>query len=299
MVNTQEKPGNTAISADFPYESKFVEVKGSRMHYIEAGSGDPILFLHGNPTSSYLWRNVIPYLEGQGRCIAPDLIGMGKSGKPDIEYGFTDTFEYLEAFIETLGLKNITLVLHDWGSGMGFHYANTHRDNIKAIAFMEAMIKTYDWSDFDGQVRVMLKMVRSPAGWLLVKFANVFIKKMLPDLIVRDLTAEEKAVYAAPYPTIKSRTPLLAWPRSIPIAGSPPHVHAAVSGYIQWLTETDVPKLLLYNDHGVGIRPEDVQWVRNNMSNIELVKFGSGTHFIQEDSPHELGRAIAAWHAKL
>ena len=142
------------ISSKFPFESKFINIKGSKMHYIDVGYGDPVLFLHGNPTSSYLWRNIIPYLQTKGRCIAPDLIGMGKSGKPDIDYMFDDHYEYLLKFIEKLKLKNITLVLHDWGSGLGFHYANTHRRNIKGITFMEAMVKPMVWSDMPSKLKM-------------------------------------------------------------------------------------------------------------------------------------------------
>ncbi len=271
---------------------------GSKIHYIEEGEGDPILFLHGNPTSNYLWRNVIPHVSKSGRCIAPDLIGMGKSEKPDIQYGFKDSYAYLEGFIEKLGLENVTLVLHDWGSGLGFHYANLHRDNIKAIAFFEAMIKTYKWQSFSFDVRMMLKMMRMPVfGWLMGKVFNLFIKKMLPDLIERKLSNDELAVYAEPYKTIKSRTPLLAWPRSIPIAGKPAMVHTAVQSYRQWLTETEIPKLLIYTDKGVGILPEDVEWVKANMKNVNTVRLERGTHFIQEDDPHGIGEAVAQWYS--
>lgn len=199
------------ISAEFPFESKFIEIKGSKIHYIEEGEGDPILFLHGNPTSSYLWRNVLPHLTKQGRCIAVDLIGMGKSNKPDINYGFKDSYDYLEAFIEKMQLKNVTLVIHDWGSGLGFNYAFHHQNNIKGIAFMEAMFKTFEYSQFPNDIKIAMKMMRAPiSGWLMVKVANIFIKKLIPDMIVRKLTKKEMAAYAEPYKTISSRTLLLA-----------------------------------------------------------------------------------------
>jgi haloalkane dehalogenase len=183
---TKDKPMSTkkAISAKFSFESKYLEVKESKIHYFEEGKGDPILFLHGAPTSNYLWRNVIPHVSKQGRCIAPDLIGMGKSGKPDINYGFQDSYDYLDAFINGLGLKNITLVLHDWGSGLGFHYANLNRENVKAIAFMEAMTKTFEFSKLPFNLRIAMKIMRAPIlGWLMVNVANIFIKKMIPDLV--------------------------------------------------------------------------------------------------------------------
>ncbi len=180
---------NTEISSKFPFDSKFIEINGSKMHYVDVGKGDPILFLHGQPTSSYLWRNVIPHLQTNARCIAPDLIGMGKSDKPDIDYIFEDHFDYLEKFIEKLDLKNITLVLHDWGSGLGFHYANTHRDNIKGIAFMEALIKHMKWEDFPKNYSTIFKMIRAPfIGWLMLSVANMFLKKMVPDSIIRKLS---------------------------------------------------------------------------------------------------------------
>jgi haloalkane dehalogenase len=211
------------ISAEFPFESKYLEVKGSKIHYIDEGEGDPILFLHGNPMSNYIWRNIIPYLTKQGRCIAPDLIGMGKSSKPDINYGFQDSYDYLNSFIEQLGLKNVTLVLHDWGSGLGFHYANTNQENIKAIVFMEAMYDAPTTHDMPASIRVALKMMRTPVlGWLMVQVANVFIHKMIPDMILRKMTKTEMDYYASPYPTVKSRKPLLKWPLDVPFNGGNP-----------------------------------------------------------------------------
>jgi haloalkane dehalogenase len=289
------------ISAEFPFESKYLDVMGSKIHYIEEGEGDPILFLHGNPTSSYLWRNIIPHLASQGRCIAPDLIGMGKSGKPDIDYGFQDTYEYLNAFIEQLGLKNITLVLHDWGSGMGFHYANLHRDNIKAIAFMEAMYDAPTLFDMPASIRVALKMMRMPLfGWLMVSVANMFIKKMLPDMILRKLTKEEMDYYAAPYKTIKSRKPLLAWPKAVPFdGGKPKEIAKAVSAWSKWLTVTDIPKLGFYVSPGVAIKEKDVKIIKESMTNLEMIHLGEGLHFIQEDYPHQIGESIAEWYAQI
>ena len=285
------------ISAEFPFESKFIDVKGSKIHYIDEGSGDPILFIHGNPTSSYLWRNIIPYLQDSGRCIALDLIGMGKSDKPDIKYGFIDSYEYLVRFIETLGLKNITLVIHDWGSGLGFNYAYEHQDNIKGIAFMEAMFKTFEWNQFPMDLKMALKMMRAPVlGWLMVNVANIFIKKMIPDMVLRKLTKKEMEMYAAPYPSISSRKPLAAWPKDVPIAGSPEHVYKSVSSYVKWLTLTEIPKLCLHVEPGIAIKKEDAEWINDNMPNIKMVHLGEGLHYIQEDYPHEIGTEIAKWY---
>jgi len=245
-------------------------------------------------------RNVIPHLINQGRCIAPDLIGMGKSGKPDIDYGFHDTYAYLDAFIKKLGLKNITLVIHDWGSGMGFHYANLNRDNIKAIAFMEAMYDAPTLFDMPASIRIAIKMIRMPMfGWLMVKVANMFIKKMLPDMILRDLADAEMKYYAAPYPTSKSRNPLLAWPKDVPFGGIPKAVAEAVSSWNKWLTVTDIPKLCFYVSPGVAIKEKDVKIIKESMKNLKMIDLGEGLHFIQEDYPHEIGAGIAEWYEKI
>jgi haloalkane dehalogenase len=290
-----------AISAEFPFESKYLEIKESKIHYVEEGEGNPILFLHGNPTSNYLWRNIIPHLSSQGRCIAPDLIGMGKSDKPDIDYGFHDTFEYLDAFIKKLDLKNVTLILHDWGSGMGFHYANLNRDNVKAIAFMEAMYDAPTTFDMPSSVKIALKMMRTPGlGWLMVQVANIFITKMLQDMILRKLTKEEMEYYAAPYPTIKSRKPLLQWPLAVPFDGNKPKdVAKAISSWHEWLMNSEIPKLFFYVSPGVGIKEKDVKIIMDNMKNLKSIDLGKGLHFIQEDYPHEIGEELSKWYQQI
>ncbi|NLR91426.1 haloalkane dehalogenase [Flammeovirga agarivorans] len=285
------------ISAEFPFESKYIEVNGSKMHYIDEGKGDPILFLHGNPTSSYLWRNIIPYLEPLGRCIAPDLIGMGKSDKPKIEYSYKNHSDYLDKFIEKLNLKNITLVLHDWGSGLGFHYANTHRNNIKAISFMEAMVKPIEPSP---EMQTAFKMMRTKGiGWLMISVGNMFINKMLPSMINRKLTEEEFNYYKAPYPTIGSRKALREFPKNVPIGEEPKYSYDRIKAYGDWLTETDLPKLLLYVSPGALIRDVDVSYIKENFSNLKTVDVGKGLHFIQEDHPHRIGEEIAEWYKEL
>lgn len=288
------------ISADFPFESKYLEVNGSKMHYIDEGKGDPILFLHGQPTSNYLWRNIIPHLSKQGRCIAPDLIGMGKSDKPDIPYKFEDHYAYLEKFIEKLKLKNITLVIHDWGSGLGFHYANMHRDNIKAIAFMEAVYKPMSWSDLPAQFQIAFRLMRTPfIGWMMISVGNIFLKKMLPDSMNRKMTKEEVDYYEKPYPNIASRKPVRVWPTQVPLDGKPKHVYDKVKAYNQWLTETQIPKLCLYVHPGAIMTEKAIEYVKNNFPNTKMVDIGDSIHFIQEDHPHAIGKAISDWYSKL
>lgn len=288
---------NKAISEKFPFESKYLEVKGSKIHYIEEGEGDPILFLRGNPTSNYLWRNIMPYLTSQGRCIAPDLIGMGKSDKHDIDYGFLDSFTYLDTFIKKLDLKNLTLVLHDMGAGMGFHYANLNRGNIKAIAFMECMYDIPITLDMPASDRFALRLMRTPGlGWFMVQVANVFFKVMIPSMTLRKLTQEEMKYYADPYPTIKSRKPLLKWPLTVPFGGGKPKdVAKAITSWSRWLFETEIPKLLFHVSPGYGIKEKDVEIVKSGMTNLKSIDLGEGIHFIQEDYPHEIGTEIAKW----
>lgn len=288
------------ISADFPFTSRFVEVKGSKIHYIDEGTGDPVLFLHGNPASNYIWRNIIPHITPEARAIAPDLIGFGKSDKPDIAYGFDDSYAYLESFIEALDLQNITLVVQDWGSGLGFHFANTHRDRIKGIVFMEAMHREIDFDAMAKPDKFLMRLIRAPfASWLMLGVMNSFVKRMLPDWIERDLSHAEMEAYLAPFPTIKSRKPIYVFPRDVPVQGKPPHISKAVAAYSQWLRETDLPKLFFHADPGVLIRQKDVVWIKENFANLTTVDLGSGLHFLQEDYPHEIGAALAQWYRGL
>lgn len=288
------------ISSEFPFESRYIEVKGNRIHYIDEGTGDPVLFLHGNPTSSYLWRNIIPYLSKTARCIAPDLIGMGKSDQPDLEYGFNDSYEYLKSFIEQLNLKQITLVIHDWGSGLGFHYANQHRDNIKGIAFMEAVYKRLDWEKLPKRMKIAMTLMRFPmTNWLMLGAANFFIKKVIPNGIVRDLSDEAFAYYARPYPTIKSRKPVMRWPQEIAIKGKPKHTADAIDAYHVWLQETEIPKICFHADPGMLIPKDEIPWIKANFPNTTFVDIGAGLHFIQEDNPHTIGVELAKWYKGL
>ncbi len=288
------------ISADFPFESKYVEILGSKIHYIDEGSGDPILFLHGNPTSSYLWRNVIPYLVPHGRCIALDLIGMGKSDKPDIDYRFIDHSKYVEGFIEKLDLSDLTLVIHDWGSALGFHYAMRHESNIKGIAFMEAMMKTFTWKGFPSDFKIAMKLFRaSGIGWFMISVMNLFLTQMLPKATGRKLSAEEKDFYRTPYKTIKSRKPVRQWPLEIPIDGQPSDTYEMISNYSQKLQESDLPKILFFANPGTAIDAKMLDWCKQNIKNLKTVDIGEGLHFIQEDNPHLIGEELAKWYQDL
>jgi len=291
----------TAISATFPFESRYVEVEGSRLHYVEDGVGDPVLFLHGNPTSSYLWRNVIPHVSPHARAIALDLIGMGKSDKPDIEYRFFDHVKYVEGFIETMGLENVTLVVHDWGSALGFYYSMRHADNIKGIAFMEAiLVPVPNWDAFPEGARDLFQSFRTPdVGWDLIVNQNVFVEQVLPGAVVRQLTEEEMERYREPYLDPPSRKPVWRWPNEIPIEGQPADVVEAVTAYNAWLQETGIPKLLIYVSPGALIQAPLVEWVKTTLPNLDSVDAGAGIHFVQEDHPHVIGKAIAEWYEGL
>jgi len=289
------------VSPEFPFEPRFLDVHDSRMHYVDEGEGDPVLFLHGNPTSSYLWRNIIPHLTPHARCIAPDLIGMGKSGKPDIEYSYADHRWYLFKFIEKLGLKNITLVIHDWGSALGFDYAMQHEDNMRGIAFMEAILRTIpSYSAMPARLRLMFQAFRTPGiGQALIMNGNIFIETVLPMATIRKLSREEMDQYRAPYPDRASRKPLWRWPNEIPIGGKPVDVVAVVEAYKAWLQETPLPKLCIAVEPGAIMQKPVVDWCREKFSDLEIVNVGKGLHYIQEDHPATIGEAIAHWYQRL
>jgi haloalkane dehalogenase len=288
-------------AAELP--KKRVQVLGKSMAYVEAGAGDPIVLLHGNPTSSYLWRNVIPHLQGFGRCLAPDLIGMGDSEKlvpsgPD-RYRFVEHREHLDAFLTAVGVeRDVALIIHDWGSALGFDWANRHRDRVRGIAYMEAIVRTVSWADWPNAVRPVFQAFRSPAGETMVLEQNVFVEQVLPGAIMRKLSDAEMAVYRRPYlEPGESRRPTLTWPRQIPIEGEPADVVAIVDDYAKWLPDAPIPKLLIVADPGAILRGAALEFARTWKHQREVkVK---GTHFIQEDSPDEIGQAIADWYRGL
>jgi haloalkane dehalogenase len=289
------------ISAAFPYEKQRARVLGREMAYVEVGQGDPIVLLHGNPTSSYLWRNVLPHLQPLGRCIAPDLIGMGDSDKlPDSgpgSYRFVEHRRYLDALLENLDVRNrVTFVIHDWGSALGFDWAHRHREAVKAIAYMEAIVVPQRWDHWDKfGMRAALQGLRSAAGEDMVLRDNFFIEQILPKAILRTLSADEMAQYRRPFAEPgEGRRPTLTWPRQIPIEGEPADVVAIVAAYADWLRMCNVPKLFLKAEPGGILSNEaDLDFVRKFPAQTEVTV--AGIHYVQEDSPDEIGRAIANW----
>ena len=288
------------IPATMPYASRFVEVEGSRIHYVEEGSGDPVLFIHGNPTSCYLWRNVMPHLASDARCLALDLIGMGRSDKPDLDYRLVDHARYVDGFIAALGLERLTLVLHDWGSALGFHYARRHEANVRGIAFLEAIVRPLSWDEWPRTVRGLFQQFRTPQiGWDLVVNRNAFVEQVLPGAIMRKLSDEEMARYREPFTDPATRRPVWRWPNEIPVDGKPADVAALVREYSVWLGSSSVPKLLLHARPGAILRKDLVAWCREHVRNLTVVDIGPGLHFVQEDRPHEVGEAIRAWYGGL
>ena len=271
------------ISADFPFESRYVEVHGSNIHYVEEGSGDPVLFLHGQPTSSYLWRNVIPHVSPVARAIAMDNIGFGKSDKPDIEYRFVDHVKYVEGFIEELGLKNVTLVIHDWGSALGFHYVR-NQSNVKGIAFMEALLMPIPSLDsMPGEMKEIFTAFRTPeVGWDMIVNQNMFIEQLVPQMVVRKLTDTEMDAIREPFTDPSTRLPLWRWPNEIPIGGEPADVHEIISAYAAKLPESNLPKLLFYADPGAIITPPVVEMIKQSYEPLKTVDIGQGIHYVQD-----------------
>ena len=281
----------------------FAQVHGKRIAYLEAGTGDPIVLLHGNPTSSYLWRNVIPELEGCGRVIVPDLIGQGDSDKlpasegPD-RYSFDVAFEYLDGLLRTIGAEhNVTLVIHDWGSGLGFHWARLNPERVKGIAYMEAIVMPITWEDWPEGARGIFQGFRSAKGEDLVLQRNMFVEAVLPSSILRDLTEEEMNAYRAPFDKPEHRQPTLNWPRQIPIEGEPLHMVELVEAYGAFMAACPIPKLFINADPGSILVGKQREFCRSWPNQTEVTV--KGLHFVQEDSPEEIGQAVAAWHAGL
>ena len=289
--------------SDAPFSTErlskqYKTVAGKQMAYHEVGEGNPVVFLHGNPTSSYLWRNIIPHVSTKARCIAPDLIGQGDSDKLDDvspgTYRFVDHREYLDGLLDQLDLGDqVTFVIHDWGSALGFDWAYRHQDRVAGIAYMEGIVTPISWENFDEGGRRVFQGFRSPAGEEMVIEKNIFVERVLPSAVLRGLTEEEMVVYREPFLDPQHRRPTLTWPTEIPIEGEPADVVAIVEQYAAWLATSDVPKLFVNADPGSILTGPQRDFCRTWPNQTEVTV--SGAHFIQEDIPHEIGQAISDW----
>lgn len=285
----------TTISALDPHPRRRVRVAGTEISYVEVGSGDPIVFLHGNPTSSYLWRNILPHVSDLGRCLAPDLVGMGQSGpSPTGSYRFADHAACLDAWFEALGLTdNVTLVLHDWGSALGFNRAARFPEQIRTIAYMEAIVQPRRWSDFpDGRDQIF-RALRSDKGERMVFDDNFFVETVLPKSVLRQLSEDEMTAYRQPFLLRETRRPTLEWPRQLPIDGEPADVVAIVEHYGAWLAASPVAKLFINAEPGALITGRAREFCRTWPNQREVTVKGS--HYLQEDSPAEIGAALRAF----
>jgi len=282
---------NAQLNSTDTHPRRLVAVLDTEMSYVDTGRGNPIVFLHGNPTSSYLWRNIIPYLRDHARCLAPDLIGMGQSGKsPTQAYRFVDHARYLDAWFEALNLtSNVTLVVHDWGSALGFYRATRYPKQIKAIAYMEAITLPMRWDDL-GEVGGIFRRLRSQEGEQMILDGNFFVEGILPRSIFRKLSNEEMTAYRAPFLAREDRLPTLFWPRQIPIEGEPADVSAVVESYGKAMSQSPLPKLLIVGEPGAIIKGRALEFCRTwpNQTEVKV----KGMHFLQEDSPDEIGKAL-------
>jgi len=289
-----------AISAVDPFVRSRIDVLDAQMESVDEGKGDAIVFLHGNPTSSYLWRNVIPHLSGLGRALAPDLVGMGRSSRaPNGSYRFLDHARYLDAWFETVKAgERVVIVGHDWGGALGFHWARRYAKRVRGIVYMETLVRPLSWPEWPEKARAIFQAMRSPAGEDLVLQKNVFVERILPASVLRKLDEAEMEAYRAPYlEPGESRRPTLTWPREIPIEGKPKDMVNIVRAYGRWLEECQVPKLFVNAEPGSILVGAQRDYCRRWPNQEEVAV--SGNHFIQEDSPHEIGAAIAAFVRRL
>jgi haloalkane dehalogenase len=282
------------ISSEFPFDSRFVRVLGSRMHYVDEGQGAIVMLIHGNPTSSYLWRNVIPHIAKHNRVIAIDLIGMGRSDKPQIAYTYLDHRRYVDGFIDALGLKDITFVLHDWGSVLGTDYAMRHPGNVRGIALMEALLPPRFPAREAVPPQSVFGRLRAAEGEKLIYEDNYFVETMIPGAVVRKLSEAEMNAYRQPYLEPASRKPTLQWPRELPMGGEPAVNATLISSIGEWLKTADLPVLFFWTQ---GQEPVADYYVRN-LSHVETHYLGVGRHYVQEDHPESIGRAVADWRRR-
>lgn len=277
------------------HSRRHVEVLGSRMSYVDAGEGPVVLFQHGNPTSSYLYRNIIPLVSPQARCIAPDLIGMGQSDKPDIAYRVEDHVRYFEAFIEALDLQDIVFVLQDWGSALGLDWARRHPGRVRGIVLLEFIWPIPTWGDVSPAAAEIFRAFRSERGRALLVDENRFVEQILPAGVVRTLSEAEMNAYREPFLEPASREPVYRFPNELPIAGAPADVWAMAEAYHAWLLETEIPKLFFWAEPGSLISPARAAWLSERLKTCRTVPLGKGRHFLQEDHAEQIGRHIADW----
>ncbi len=290
------------IAEVIPYRKQFLKVFDSRMAFVDTGRGSPIVFLHGNPTSSFLWRNILPYLDRKARCVAPDLIGMGDSDKLPASgpgsYTFIEHRRYLDTLLAQLGVeRDVTFVGHDWGSVLAFDWARRHAAAVRGIAHMEGIVLPISWKHWSPQTRSFFEQLRSPAGERMVLEENQFVEWLLPHRIIRKLTDKEMETYRRPFREPgESRRPTLTWPRQLPIEGEPADVVEIVRANGDWLASSPAPKLFINADPGT-ISPEERDFCRSWPNTTEVTV--KGLHFIQEDSPDDIGQALATWYASM
>jgi len=284
------------ISADYPFEDHYVMVKGARIHYVEVGSGPAVVFVHGNPTSSYLWRNVLPIVGRNHRAIAVDLVGMGRSDKPDIAYRLADFIEYFDGFMAAMNLQQVTLVVHDWGGAIGIDWAMRHPENVKALAMMETIIAPMHWDQVDVFTRYLFRQLRDPevAQQLNVK-ENYFVEKLLPAMSGRPLSEQEMAAYRAPFLHESDRRLIALFPQQIPFDGEPADVADRVARNFALLQSSHVPLLLLHAEPGAIVQGKYLQQLRESLPRMTVRDIGPGIHFIQESQPTRIGSELSEW----
>ncbi len=277
--------------------SRRVHVGGGHMHYVAAGEGEPVVFLHGNPTSSYLWRRVIPRVATQARCIAPDLMGMGCSDPPRTGHRFDDHYTYLRAFIDALGLETVTFVGHDWGGSLAFRYLSERPEQVRGLAFMEVMLEALTWAEMPLDFRFGFRLMRTPGvGWLMLSVANLFVNAVLPMATKRRLPAATMRRYRASYPSVASRRAVRQWPCEVPLDGRPADNAATFAAYAQALQQSRIPKLLCYASPGAVIGQRRRQWAEANLPNLTSAYMGEGIHVLPEEHPEAIGDAVASWY---
>lgn len=290
---TESTRASRGLATD-PYERRRACVDGTEIAYVDTGKGKPVVFLHGNPTSSYLWRNIIPHVEPYARCLAPDLVGFGNSGSaPDGSYRFVDHRRYLDAWFDAMGLtENVTLVVHDWGSGLGFDWARRHQGAVAAIVYLEAIVHPLSWQEWPESAREIFQAMRTDDGEHMVLDNNVFVEQILPTSMQRELSAEEMAIYRRPFNEAgETRRPTLTWPRELPINGTPSDVVEIINAYARWLEQANVAKLFVNGDPGMILTGDQREYCRSWPNQREVTL--PGAHFLQEDAPRQLGTAIA------